>query len=292
MPVGTCLQLTLESHHEKRYDQGHNPTEAGEAKMRLIDSHAHFMYSVPGSDDRAQRALDQAYVDAADRLGIDTLVVSVPMVPKPTTPEIFRHANDLVLDGMRKWPGQIWMTTYVNPGWTQQALAEIDRTLDAHEDVVAVKLLWDYCCSDPVCFPVVEKCIERGLVLIIHQAHLAKHKTLKPHYDVDAADVVALAQRYPEAPIVADHIGGGGDWEWTVKTLAEAPNVSNEISGSGFDEGMLEMQLEYLGADRLVFACDCSISSSVGKFRALPCSEEDRKKIGAENFLRLCGRAQ
>ena len=68
--------------------------------------------------------------------------------------------------------------------------------------------------------------------------------------------------------------------------------MCNEISGSGFDEGMLEMQLEHLGADRMVFACDCSISSSVGKFRALPCGEEDKKKIGAGNFLRLCGRVE
>ena len=260
--------------------------------MKLIDSHAHVMYSAPGSDDHRQRALDEAYVEAADRLGIDILVMSCPMVHKPTTPDIFRHANDLVLDSMRKWPGRIWMTTYVNPGWTQEALDEIDRTCDCHEDVVAVKLLWDYCCSDPVCFPVIEKCIECGLIVLIHQAHLANHFTYRPHYDVDATDVVAVANRYPEAKIIADHIGGGGDWEWTVKTLAEAPNVCNEISGSGFDEGMLEMQLEYLGADRLLFACDCSISASVGKFRALPCGEEDQRKIGAGNFLRLCGRAE
>jgi len=256
----------------------------------LIDSHAHIMYSAPGSDDSRQRELDRAYVEAADILGIDILVMSCPMVEKPTTPAIFRHANDLVLAAMRKWPGRLWLTTYLNPGWTREAIAEIERTCAAHEDVVAIKLLWDYCCSDPVCFPVVEKCIEMDLIVLIHQAHLGAHRTHKPHYDVDAADVVALARRYPEAKIIADHIGGGGDWEWTVKTLAEAPNVYNEISGSGFDMGMLEMQLECLGPDRLLFACDCSLSTSVGKFRALPCSEEDKRKIGAENFLRLCGR--
>ena len=256
----------------------------------LIDSHAHVMYSAPGADDTAQRAMDAAYVEAADALGIDVLVVSCPMVPKPTPPDIFRHANDLVLEAMQTWPGKIWLTTYVNPGWTRAALAEIDRTIAATEDMVAVKLLRDYSCADPVCFPVVEKCIELGLVIIIHQGRHTKLPPSYPYPKVDAGDVVELARRYPEAKIIADHISGGGDWEWTIKTLAEAPNVSQEISGSQFDEGCLEMMLEYLGVERMVFACDCSMSSSVGKFRALPCSDEEKEQIGSGNFLRLCGR--
>ena len=257
----------------------------------LIDTHAHVMYSAPGSDDSTQRALDAAYVEAADALGIEVLVVSCPMMPKPTPPEMFVHANNLVLDAMEKWPGKIWLTTYINPGWTREAIAEIERTAE-NEDMVAIKLLWDYCCSDPVCFPVIERAIELDKVIIIHQGRGTHILFNRRPFDVDAADVVAVAKRYPEAKIIADHIGGGGDWEWTVKTLAEAPNVLQEISGSQFDEGCLEMMLEYLGPERMVFACDCSISSSVGKFRALPCSEEDREKIGSGNFLRLCGRSQ
>ncbi len=255
----------------------------------LIDTHAHVMYSAPGSDDSGQRSLDQAYVDAADVLGIDVLVISCPMVTKPTTPEVFIHANNLVIDAMEKWPGRIWLTTYVNPGWTREAIAEIERTAEI-EDMVAIKLLRDYCCSDAVCFPVIEKAIELDKVIIIHQAHKTELLFNRLHYEVDAADVVAVAQRYPEAKIIADHVGGGGDWEWTIKTLADAPNVLQEISGSGFDEGMVQMQLDYLGPDRMVFACDCSMSSSMGKFRALQCSVEDKKKIASENFLRLCGR--
>ncbi len=247
------------------------------------------MYSDPDADDSRQRGLDAAYVEAADVLGIDILVVSCPMVRKPTTPEIFRHANSLVIDAMQKWPGRIWLTTYINPGWTREAIAEIQRTAEL-EDMVAIKLLWDYNCSDPVCFPVIEKAIELDKIIIIHQAHHTNMLFNRRHFDVDAADVVAVANRYPEAKIIADHIGGGGDWEWTIKTLAEAPNVLQEISGSNFDENIVDMQLQYLGADRMVFACDCSMSSSMGKFRALQAGTEDKKKIAGGNFLRLCGR--
>ncbi len=263
----------------------------------LIDSHAHIKYPgpavgggpgepPPGSD---EWAMDQAYVDAADVLGIDVLVCSC-LTPKPATPEIFRTGNDRVLEAMEMWPGRIWMHTYVNPGHMREAIAELGRTRAAHDDVVGCKLYDDHVCSDPVCYPIVEKCIELGLVIVINQGHGTDMLFNKPHHRSDAGDIADLARRYPQAKLIADHIGGGGDWEWTCKTLAEVPNVYNEISGSGVDEGMLEMQLEYLGAERLLFACDMSMCAGMGKFDALPCSEEEKQKIGSDNFLRLCGR--
>jgi predicted TIM-barrel fold metal-dependent hydrolase len=255
----------------------------------LIDSHAHIAYPGQGAVDGDEWGLDRAYLEAADILGIDVLVCSC-LTPKPATPEIFRRGNDRVLAAMEKWPGRIWMHTYVNPGYCREAIAELERT-HAVEDVVGCKLYDDYTCSGPVVGPVVEKCIELGAVIVINQGHQTDHIFHKPHYRSDAGDIVALAKRYPEAKLIADHIGGGGDWEWTVKTLAEAPNVHHEISGSVCDEGMMEMALEHLGADRLLFACDMSLCAGMGKFRALPCGEEDKRKIACGNFLRLCGRA-
>ena len=255
----------------------------------LIDSHAHIKYPPGGDRGSDDWALDQAYVDAADALGIDVLVCSC-LTPKPATPEIFRTGNDRVLAAMERWPGRIWMHTYVDPGYGREAIAELERTHAKHDDVVGCKLYDDYTCSTPVCFPVVEKCIELAAVIVINQGHQTKHVFDKPHFRSDAGDIVALAKRYPDAKLIADHIGGGGDWEWTVKTLAEAPNVWHEISGSVCDEGMMEMALEYLGPDRLLFALDCSVCAGTGKFRALPCSDADRRKIAGENFLRLCGR--
>jgi len=252
----------------------------------LIDSHAHIKYPSPGRED--DWGLDQAYVDAADRLGIDVLVCSC-LTPKPATPDIFRRGNDRVLAAMGRWPGRIWMHTYVNPGHCREAIAELERTHE-HPDVVGCKLYDDFTCSGPVVDPVVEACIELGAVIVINEGHQTKHLFNKPYYRSDAGDIAELAARYPDAKLIADHIGGGGDWEWTAKTLADAPSVHLEISGSVCDDGMLEMALDLIGPDRLLFACDCSVCAGMGKFLALPCSDEDKRKIGSENFLRLCGR--
>ena len=256
----------------------------------VIDSHAHIKYPKEGRIGSDDWSLDLAYVEAADILGIDVLVCSC-LTPKPATPEIFRIGNNRVLQAMKRWPGRIWMHTYVNPGYSREAIAELERT-HAIEDVVGVKLYDDYTCSSPVVYPVIEKCIELGAPVVINQGRITDRLFRKPHYVSDAGDIAELARRYPEAKLIADHIGGGGDWEWTVKTLAEVPNVYHEIGGSVCDEGMMEMALEYLGADRLLLALDCSLCAGMGKFRALPCGEEERKKIAGENFLRLCGRLQ
>ena len=254
----------------------------------VIDSHAHIAYPQPGADPD-DWAVDARLIGAADRLGIEILVCSC-LTPKPATPGIVRAGNDRVLAAMERWPDRLWMHTYVNPGHCREALDELDRTRAASPNVVGCKLYDDFACRFPVVNPVIERCIELGLVIVINQGHITDELGARPHYRSDASDIVSLARRFPQARLIADHIGGGGDWEWTVKTLAPVDSVSLEISGSGCDDGMLEMALERLGPDRLLFACDMSMEAGAGKLRALPCSEDERRRIAGDNFLRLCGR--
>ena len=102
--------------------------------------------------------------------------------------------------------------------------------------------------------------------------------------------IAETANRYPEAMIICGHIGGGGDWEWTIKALRDAPTAYLDTSGSVVDEGMIEMAVEVLGADRLLFACDMSMTAGIGKMRAARISDEDRRKIMGENMQRILAR--
>lgn len=253
----------------------------------LIDTHAHFTGSY---DNPESPNLEAAAFAAADMFGID-LLVGMVMSPKPATPEWFRRANDRLLAAMARWPGRLWGWAYVNPGYQRAALAEIERC-HQHPDIVGIKLFDDYTVSDPVTWPILERCIELGWGIVNNQSHLTEYLGNWPGHKTDAGHIAAVARRYPEAKLIADHIGGGGDWEWCCKTLADAPTVHAEISGSVFDEGMMELALATIGPDRLLFACDTSVASSVGKFRALGhlCSADDQEKIGSRNFLRLTGR--
>lgn len=263
-------------------------TNLPHAITMLIDTHTHITHSYDNPD---SPSTVEACLECADLYGIDRMVAMV-MTPKPATPELFRRANDLTIAAMDQHPDRFWGWAYVNPGYSREALAEIERCR-RHPGFVGLKLFDDYTLTNPVNFPVIERCIELGFGIVNNQARVMADVFNWPAHRTNAGHLAEVSKRYPEAKLIADHLGGGGDWEWACKVLADAPNVHAEISGSVFDEGLLEIALATLGPDRLLFATDSSVSSCVGKWRALAhlCSAEDREKIGAGNFLRLVGRA-
>jgi len=75
------------------------------------------------------------------------------------------------------------------------------------------------------------------------------------------------------------HIGGGGDWQWAIKAIADTPNVFADIGGSVHDRPLIEESVRYLGADRLLFATDGAWSSGVSKILGADISDEDKKTI-------------
>ena len=84
--------------------------------------------------------------------------------------------------------------------------------------------------------------------------------------------------------MICGHVCGGGDWEWTIKSLRNAPSVYLDTSGSVVDEGVIEMCVDVLGADRVLFGCDMSMTAGVGKIRAAQLSAADRAKILGGNM--------
>ncbi len=255
--------------------------------MRIIDTHVHITerYDNPDSS-----SVENEVIAAADRFGIDTLVCMV-MTPKPATPELFRRANNRTIECMERHGSRIWGWAYVNPGHKREALDEIERCRQ-YPGFVGIKLFDDYTLTNPINFPVIERCIEIGWGIVNNQARTADALLNWPPNRTHAGHIAEVAQLYPEAKLIADHIGGGGDWEWACKTYGQAPTVHLEISGSVFDEGMMELALRTVGVDRLLFATDGSISSSIGKFRALArlLPEAELEKIASGNFLRLVGK--
>jgi len=233
-------------------------------------------------------AHDRALIEAADALGIDVVVCSC-LAPRPSTPETFRAANDRMIEAVRRFKGRVWGYAYVNPGYGKEAVAEIERCL-RHEDMVGVKLYNEYKCTDPAVRPVIEKCIELDVPILHHQGHCTDALPGQPFIS-DAGDLAALANKYPEAKLIIGHIGGGGDWEWCVRAASAAPTLYADTSGSVVDEGLIEMAVKWMGAERLLFACDGSMCAGVGKLRGAQISPDGRRKILGENFLRLIGRS-
>jgi hypothetical protein len=251
---------------------------------RVIDCHAHLSHRSRAT----WEADDRKLIEAADKLGIDQLCCSTLTPRWPATADGFRECNQWTADGMRRFPGRVLGYCYVNPGYGREALEEIRRCVE-ERGFVGIKLYNEYTCTEPVVFPVVELAIELGVPILHHAAHSHYFVEDQPRMS-DGGHLAELARRYPEAMLICAHISGGGDWEWTIKALRNAPSVLLDTSGSVTDEGTVEMAAAVVGVDRLVFGCDSSMTAGVGKIRGANLSTQDKEKILGENMMKLLRR--
>ncbi|KAB7530098.1 amidohydrolase family protein [Flagellimonas olearia] len=229
-------------------------------------------------------------IESMDRVGIQWAAISD--LQGKNTPENFRKSNDVVLKAVKQYPGRFLGKCRINPGYTKEALEEIDRCVD--QGMVMLGELYDeYKANDPVYYPIIERCIDHKVPILIHSANILGlwregYPKVGSSINTSIADhFVDIGKRYPEALIICGHIGGGGDWEYVCRVLRNAPTVYLDTSGSVSDEGMIDMAVEHLGVDRLLFATDVNYETGVGKIMSANLTEKERKKIFFENFNNL-----
>lgn len=250
-------------------------------RMPVIDCHAHLFH--PSRSDHLE--MDRRLIEAADKLGIDRLCCSILTPKRPATVDGFRECNRALIAAIERYPNRILGYSYVNPEFPREAVDEIRRCV-LDRGFIGVKLYNEHVCTDPIVAAVVEAAIELRVPILQHAGHIHHPFPEQPNIS-DGGDLAELAQRYPEARLICAHIGGGGDWEWTIKALRHAQNVYLDTSGSVTDEGMLEMAARTVGTDRLLFGCDMSMTAGVGKLMSADLSAEEKRKILGGNMLRL-----
>ncbi len=247
----------------------------------VIDCHAHLHHH----SSSAWKENDRKLIDAADKLGIDQLCCSILTPRRPATAAGFRECNQWVAEAMRRFPGRVLGYCYVNPGYSREALDEIRRCV-LDRGFMGIKLYNEYTCNEPVVFPIVETSIDLRVPILQHAGHAHYPLTDQPRIS-DGGHLAELGARYPEARLICAHVGGGGDWEWTIKALRHAKNVYLDTSGSVTDEGIVDLAARVLGVDRLLFGCDMSMTAGVGKIRASGLSAAEKQKILGLNVQRL-----
>jgi len=207
----------------------------------------------------------------------DYTLISIPVVVDQfCTPEAFRSANDLVAEACRRAPQLLGGMCFVNPGYGQQALDEISRCYDM--GFAGIKLYHQYQLNDPVQYPIIEKAIKLDMPILMHAGKLTNDEQCQPR--ISHGEYFAeVAQRYPEANLIMAHITGGGDWHWQLKAMEKSKNVVLDMSGSVIDCPVIEECVSRLGAERVLFGTDGSVSAGVGKMLAAQISEDEKKTI-------------
>lgn len=252
----------------------------------VIDCHMHVRKGPDG-------ALDEEYCDrtieAGDLLGIDLFCVSDIDLTGEVRYERFHQANDRVRAAIARHPARYRGYCFVNPG-DPKALEEVTQRV-RDEGFIGIKLYHQYRIDEPVVEPVIERAIAWQIPILMHAGHPMDPATQARQPRISqASHFVNAARRYPEAIFIEGHIGGGGDWEWALKHLREAPSVYLDTSGSVVDEWMVDRCVEELGVDRLLFATDMTIEGGIGKILDAGLNEDERKRILGANFQAILDR--
>jgi uncharacterized protein len=236
----------------------------------LIDAHAHFHTNLSPRAD--WQAVNARRLSIGQRIGITAHVASILGSWGARSPIYFpskddvEHANDAMAALCRAHPGLVYGYCVVNPNYTDHALHEIDRRLTA--GMIGVKLAASRRANDPLLDPVAALAGGRG-VPILH--HIWQHRRREwPGQEAsDALELCELAGRHPATRFILAHLGGGGDWQHTVRVVRDIPNVCVDLSGSGIDSGMLEAALEAVGPRRLLWGADITLDTALAKLRYL-----------------------
>jgi uncharacterized protein len=254
------------------------------AHGKVIDAHNHLNYH-----DRPTWADDdRKVVEAADKLGIDQLCCSILPPERPTTLEGYRLCNQWLAEGIKRFPGRILGYCFVNPGYGQQAVDEVRRYVEGH-GFIGVKLYNDYRITDPAVAPILELAAKLRIPILHHAGHTSWLPSPQTGIS-DAGHIAQAARAFPGTTLICAHICGGGDWEWSIKALRDSPSVYFDTSGSVADEGTVELAVRTLGADRVLFACDLSMTTSVGRIRGADIGETERRKLLGENMQHILDR--
>ena len=250
----------------------------------VIDCHAHLYHrsSATWKED------DRKLIEAADKLGIDQLCCSILTPRRPSTAEGFRECNQWVAEAMVRFPGRVLGYCYVNPGYHRESLEEIRRCIE-DRGFMGIKLYNAYTCTEPVLWPLVELAIELRVPILQHAGHSHYFNPKQPRIS-DGGHLAELSRRYPEAMFICAHVGGGGDWEWTIKAMRNDPGVYLDTSGSVIDEGIIEMAVDVLGTQRLLFGCDMSMTAGVGKIRGASLDAQAKQEILGGNLEKILRR--
>jgi predicted TIM-barrel fold metal-dependent hydrolase len=101
-------------------------------------------------------------------------------------------------------------------------------------------------------------------------------------------DVVELAQRFPDVPMICGH--SGGDWELGARAVRPYKNIYFEFSGSDTHSTEVDFAVKELGAERIVWGGHIpsrSYATELSKVIDADLTNEQRMLVLGGNMRRL-----
>jgi predicted TIM-barrel fold metal-dependent hydrolase len=238
--------------------------------MEVIDVHAHLgKWGCPGSigdADELRRLIDRA--------GFSKAIVSSGLAIMYDVPGGNAEVARAVESDERLYGSVVFNAR--NP---KESRAEIERYA-GHPRFVAAKFHPSYtglALNSPENMKVIELVAEKKLPLTFHS------------WTGDGAAASEIARRFPKLPVIWFH-ARASDYRQAAELARKLPNVYLEYVTSTQERGKVELLVERLGADRILFGTDESLFDPVrplGQLVEAEIGDRDRRKILGLNARKL-----
>jgi predicted TIM-barrel fold metal-dependent hydrolase len=218
-------------------------------------------------------------VAAAEQAGIDKICVS------SVTALLFdvEEGNREVYDLVKRYPKQvIGFASVPNPYFGRRALDELQRAVEVYgfKGIGELETQPADPVDNPLWIAVLEKAVDLKVPILVHGGHVP---------------CVAAARRVPEAVILLAHMGTGWGVHFneeldTIEAVKDLPNVYLETGGSITAAGMIELAVEKLGAERIVFGTDNPLLDPAvqkAKITGANISEQSKARILGANMANI-----
>lgn len=250
-------------------------------RFRIWDLHVH-LTGVKGATPEARLG---RLLSVADRMGIERLCVYMGMnfIQDPS-PDELRMQNDEVLQAINNYPDRAFGFVYLSGQHIEASLAELERCV-ANGPMVGVKLWVAKRCNDESMDPLIRRAAQ--LKAAIFQ-HTWKKTGGNLRGESTPGDLVQLAKRFPDVPLICGHTGG--NWEIGIREIRESTNVYCDLAGSDPTAGFTEMAVKRLGVERVLYGSDApgrSFASQLAKVHGADLSDQQKQLIFCDNLRRL-----
>lgn len=195
-----------------------------------------------------------------------------------------KRVNDEALALRRRIGDVYYPGIHIHPDFVDESCAEIDRAAAAGfcliGELVHYAFGWEL--SHPGMLPILEHALSKNMILSLHVSG-----------GQDIAGAAALADRFPQLPIILAHPGDGPRPRQHVEAMKNRKNMAIDLSGGGlFRYGTLTYLVRELGAERVLFGTDypiCTPSLYVGGVLSERLTREELALVFAGNAKRLLG---
>lgn len=255
-----------------------------------VDVHVHIapprkgMYGVLGQS-------PEQLIERMDRNGIDYSVVFSMVNTAGLDPDSIRAANDYVIEAVRRYPDRLVGLCLTTPRHGEAALEEVRRCIASGLRGIKLHphLLGYYPIDGEIVYPLVELARELKVPILTHSD--ANSKRCNPY------QVVRLAQRFPDVPIIMAHMGMDSDFVHFVPALVkDVPNVYLDTSDTPNLPEFIFARPAKLIPDRILFGSDGPTLSVEAELKKLEVAEalygltrEEKARILGLNACQLFG---